>query len=564
MDEPLVEFLKVKSNTKSNVPNIIDNTQTSPTSNGLTQAKSSPNREHDKSSSELSNNETADKKSSSSSLARKQRKKLRRRRKSDLRRQHSFDKGDDQLEYDIQVMSTSDEELTNRELKEERGFMGKKFQEFQHEQIHVSLSDLVQLSDGSPTMENKFKLKSVTTEPDKVCVPTMRKIFTPVVDDCNGKPHVVGYVLRSAVNKRDQLNGTDGNNDLVHSKHLDLDNSLEYIDKSDETDGDKISNSSLQAKPINEHIRVISEVENKETENLQGSLVHRKVNNNEILKQNEIDKSERSKIKSIIEKYNKLTYVTSEETVLPPNPKVNKVPSNKIRELTEVFDTDGSSKHSSQGITAPLRDENNHDPLGKVNTELSKSPLSKSSSPQNTSDELALKSVVQSTHPSISEDYRTYRRNKTKLQIAKEEFLSSMAFSRKVLDNNTVVSADTDHADVSNQHPRLKQVQKSFSSGMINTLSSKNYDYGKLDKEAAISNESHVKPKKLTKSFREKFNTFRLRFRKPKSDKNHLGVGTSLDTGINTPHSDISARTSTYSIASSCSKSSGWRKIFDR
>ncbi|KAI5711541.1 hypothetical protein M8J75_001212 [Diaphorina citri] len=596
MDEPMVEFLKGQNTKESapstELPNISDNVQhvaDKTITIHLNEAKLNSTGIQNKSSSEFSNEEGTDKKSTSN-LARKQKKKLRRRRKSDLKRQNSFDKGDDEMNLEGEhIVSTSDDELARtREPKQHKDPVF-------DTSSHVSLSDLVHLSDGSPVLESKFKLNSVTTEPGKVCVPTVRKIFTPVVDDCNGSPHVVGYVLRSAIEKETNEEpkvtemSNKQNSDDVNSKCLDLNNSLEYIDKSDENDVDKVSNSSLKVEsndtlpPRDKEIQNYGKAEEslRMTENSKSDV--KKHSSKDLTKQNETDKSENSKIKSIIEKYNKLTSVQNDEAVTTPI-KTNKAPSNKIKELTEVFDTDASSKHSSQEISAPVQDENiprsqkleetpSDDSRTKDSIDLPKSAITRDSIPHNTSDTSLASEKLQSIPPHIpSEDYKNYRRHKTKLQLAKEEFLSNMACTSSHLDNiNTVetvgtIAADPNHTDTTKPNPHVKPVQKSFSSGMINTLSN---SYGKLNKEEATkSNDSHVKAKKKTKSFREKFSTFRLKFKKPKSDKNLLDVGDScglsLDTGINNGASDVSARTSTHSIASNCSKSSSWRRFFDR
>uniref|UniRef100_A0A8D8RGU2 Uncharacterized protein n=1 Tax=Cacopsylla melanoneura TaxID=428564 RepID=A0A8D8RGU2_9HEMI len=633
MDDPMAEFLKDQGNnnqTHSKVPEIkFDSTSLSKPC--LSESMRNSNEIDDKSSSDVSNNEMIDKKNSSTNLVRKQRKKLRRRRKSDLKRQLSFDKGDDDVHSDVQIMSTSDDEIArNTELKKKKDLdMSIKSNEKMdsntnnkktkdHEQRHVSLSDLVHLSDGSPILESKFKLNSVTTEPGKVCVPTVRKIFTPVVDDCNGNPHVVGYVLRSAVRTNDKQT-TDKSKETEEptkqtenvSKHLDsVSNSLEYIDKSDENDGDKIPTpfenvsitltkelitlpftrdkcnvtSPLPCEESKQMKAYKKCVESPSGENMKSDCLALNKDPS-ISKQNDPDKCENSKIKSIIEKYNKLTTTHSEESAPLNTTKVIKAPSNKIKELTEVFDTDTSSKHSSQEITISGREENvariskkdesdGNESQGKAEESSTKLTLMKNDVLPNTLEHRAQvpqEKTVHSIPPHIrSEDYKNNRRHKTKLQLAKEQFLSNMACSSSdytlhtIHTNTTTSTGDQDRTDMTDQ-PRMKQVQKSFSSGMINTLVSSNY--GKLDKETAKSNESHVKPKKKTKSFREKFNTFRLKFCKPKMDKNYLGVGNSLDAGINdgsSHHSDVSARTSTHSIASNCSKSSGWRKLFDR
>ncbi|KAL1465824.1 hypothetical protein WDU94_005361 [Cyamophila willieti] len=631
MDDPMAEFLKGQSNTEqthSTVPDIqLDSTSLSKpclneTKTSLCESKRNSNEIDDTSSSDTSNNEMTDKKSSNTNLVRKQRKKLRRRRKSDLKRQLSFDKGDDDEHSDVQIMSTSDDEIArNTELKKKNhsDINNKSYEKMnsntkekktkEHEQRHVSLSDLVHLSDGSPILESKFKLNSVTTEPGKVCVPTVRKIFTPVVDDCNGNPHVVGYVLRSAEQTTDQCKETEETTKQTEnvSKHLELDNSLEYIDKSDENDGDKITTTldNIPATlPLTEEkssvTNLLSSEQNKKKDfeekyvgspagvdiksklevNIKNNVVDPAKDTFDRSKQNDVERCETSKIKSIIEKYNKLTSVHTEEgTPTQTTAKVIKVPSNKIKELTEVFDTDTSSKHSSQEINVPVRDEsvagiNKKDEANGNELKekaLEPSPiLTLTGSDPKTIDKEKLQETVQSIPPHIpSEDYKNNRRNKTKLQLAKEQFLSNMACSSsdytvRTIHTETSSTGDQDRTDIT-EHPRMKQVQKSFSSGMINTLTNSNY--GKLDKETTKSNDSHVEPKKKTKSFREKFNTFRLKFRKPKADKNYLGVANSLDAGINdgsSPHSDASARTSTHSITSNCSKSSGWRKLFDR
>lgn len=635
MDEPIVEFLKYKTTNEPATQRKRTVDAEKNNSNEIVKTHSNGKDEKSciKTPSENSSEEGVEKKSSPTSQGRKQRKKLRRRRKSDLKRQNSFDKGDDEFQSEREpVLSTTDDELTRtrddmvekernknatftecrgRERKLHKNILSerrvdehipreKKFDET--EQRHVSLSDLVQFGEQSPVLENKFKVNSVT-EPGRVCVPTVRKIFTPVVDDTNGNHCVVGYVLRSA-----EVNGKLGDGKEIGetstaknegNEHLDLNNSLEYIDKSDENDNDRTSNTSVPAES-NETLnipscsildRVVSEsVNGKGEEEILKNATDdsEKKNNNlkDLSKQSQVDKTESSKIKSIIEKYNKLTSVKLDDPATTP-PTKPKISSNKIKELSEVFDTDASSKHSSQEIPLPARDENVRSVISKIGEtyhpqvgkqmfgsqvdlkEPSKSPVSRVRS-QTTDASTSSNKIFPFPSTLRNEDFKAQQRNKTKLQLAKEQFLSNMACSSHQDVNTQAGSTQgTQTFDVENDS-RVKPVQKSFSSGMINTLSN---SYGKLNKETTKSNESHVTKikKKTTQSFREKFNTFRLKFKKPKSDKNLLGVGDScglsLDTGMNdggSPHSDVSARTSTHSIGSNSSKTSGWRRFFDR
>lgn len=645
MDEPMVEFLKAQNiNEPAHPPDVTDATQnTSPMPAVLVEEVKSfemriPNKNDmeesnsheygneklaNKSSSEISNDE---RKTSPSSQGRKLKKKVRRRRKSDLKRQHSFDKGDGELSDREQVLSTSDDEMARanedvgrRDYKKkkdntettakERRLPKSKSREGEWdeppltdnrldelEQKHVSLSDLVHFSDGSPVLEGKFKVKSVTTELGRVCVPTVRKIFTPVVDDTNGNPCVVGYVLRSA-----ELKGQPEDKEVVErcirneevTSSLDLDNGLEYIDKSDENDNDKISNTSLQTENNEErqledkgqYKKAYSKIEqSKQSHKSERLTSSRNTSHIEQTKQLPDDRSESSKIKSIIEKYNKLTSVQMDE---PPSTSTSKpkFASTKIKELSEVFDTDASSKHSSQEIPVPVRDDT-HLGISKIGETYHPQDSKESCSSQLESKDSLKTTPTQITNPVntivistssekalqfpplvLSED-RNHRRHKTKLQLAKEQFLSNMACKSNQNMNNSesttpqVSNPGPSSGDIETTNSRVKPVQKSFSSGMINTLSN---SYGRLDKEATKSNESHVTKtkKKTSRSFREKFNTFRLKFKKPKSDKNLLNVGNSLDTGMN-DEVDVSARTSTHSISSNCSKTSGWRRFFDR
>lgn len=630
MDEPMVEFLKAQPSRPSNVPDAPQNTSPVNVEEIKTSNMIIPNVNDDKPNpygnedEKLRNKSSSDdeRKTSPGSQGRKLKKKVRRRRKSDLKRQHSFDKGDDLSDRE-QVLSTSDDEINrfkedisrkdNRKTKDnsettakEKRLQRSKSREGEYnknvadnrlgefEQKHVSLSDLVHYSDGSPVLESKFKMKSVTTEPGKVCVPTIRKIFTPVVDDTSGNPCVVGYVLRSAEMKEQTgqtLTDNSSTRDENPTDSLDLDNCLEYIDKSDDNDNEKTSNTSLQAEH-NEQQHLGNKRKHKNADSNSEDTLKEKhkseklpsIKDGTIKKQTKhfvsSERLESSKIKSIIEKYNKLTSVPVEE---PPSPPTTKPKfSSKIKELSEVFDTDASSKHSSQEISVPVRDDSNlkiskigetYQPQDSRESFTTLIESKDKSKPTQTSDKVinAVASTTSEKTPQVPPlvlDDRNHQGHKTKLQLAKEEFLSNMACeSNQNLRSKGVhlISPATTSGNNEPTNSRNKTVQKSFSSGMINTLSN---SYGRLDKETTQSNESHVtKPKKkTTRSFREKFNTLRLRFRKPQSDKNLLHVGDSLDTGMN-DEADGSARTSTHSIASNCSKTSktsAWRRFFDR